>query len=170
MELLHIVRKMNDHFVCFCAHFFSDYEPLSSHTCVSAVLASPHSQAQSNNIYTDPCAIVVLLTSAFCVHSNVYGLGDIQCIRYLTVVDSILTHTAYSVQTYHHMTSCSVKVPNTITARNPTSIGEEPVAYDRFTSTSIRRLVSQAEQSTIITFTNVLQGDKTVVLVCCSIE
>ena len=71
--------------------------------------------------------ITYLLTSAFCVHSNVYGLGDIQGIRYLTAIDPILTHTS-SVQTYHHPISSSVKVPLAIIAWNPSSIGEEPVS------------------------------------------
>ena len=63
-----------------------------------------------------------------------------------------------------------VKVPLCTTARNSSSIGEEPVPY----GASIRRsatssLVSQAEQS-IITFTNILQVHKTVVLVCSTSE
>ena len=121
------------------------------------------------NSYT---TTLLLLTSVCCVYSNVYSLGDIHCIRYLTTVDPILTHTSSSVQKYHHITSCSVEVPLLTTARNPSSIGEVPVPYGLVPS--MRRLatsslVSQAEQG-IITFTNVLQGHDTVVRVCCTIE
>ena len=101
-----------------------------------------------------------------CVYSNIYGLGDIHCIRYLTAVDSILS-TSPPVQKYRHITSCSVEVPMFTTARNSSSIGKEPVSSGRLFATS--RVLSQAEQSIII-FTNVLQGHITVVLVCCTIE
>ena len=106
------------------------------------------------------------------VHSNVYNLVNIHCIRYRTMVDSILS-TSPPLQTYHTLTSCSVKVPLGTTAGNSSSIGEEPVPYI-IRSTSIRRsaassLVSQADQG-IITVTNVLQGHDTVVLVCNTIE
>ena len=115
------------------------------------------------------CSIIiyVLLTSTCCVHSNVYGLGDIQLIRYLTVVNSILS-TSLPVQKYHHMTSGSVEVPFASTARNSSSIGEEPIPKGRLFATS--RVLSHAEQGSITTFTNVFQGHKTVVPVCCTIE
>ena len=84
---------------------------------------------------------------------------------YHTMVDSIHT-TSPPVQQDFTLTSCSVKVPVATTARNSSSIGEVPVPYG---VTSIRRsatssLVSHTEQGTI-TFTNLLQGHKTVVLV-----
>ena len=50
------------------------------------------------------------LTSTCCIHSNVYGLGDIHYIRDLTAVDSILS-TSPAVHMYYHLTSCSVEVP-----------------------------------------------------------
>ena len=112
------------------------------------------------------------LTSASRVHSNVYGLCDIHCIRYLTTVDSSYS-TSPPLQTYHHLTSCSVEVPLVTTARNFSSIGEEPVPYDSWPN-GIRRSATSSQVSYtaqgIITFTNVLQGHETVVLVCCTIE
>ena len=113
------------------------------------------------------------LTSSI-VHSNVYGLGNVHCVRYLTAVDSVHS-TSSAVQAYHHVTSCSVKVPVVTTARNYSSIGEKPVPSSTAHITSIirmatRRLVSHAEQAIIIIFTNVLQDHKTVVPVCCTSE
>ena len=113
------------------------------------------------------------LTSVFCIHSNVYGLSNIVCIRYRTAVDSILS-TSFAVQIHYHLTSCSVEVPLVITVRNSSSIGKVPVPYGRPHGTSVRmsatsRLVSHAEEG-ITTFTNILQGHKTVVLVCCTVE
>ena len=108
------------------------------------------------------------------VHSNVYGLINIHWIRYLTAVDPILS-TSPPLQTYHTLTSWSDEVPWVTRTGNSSSIGEEPVSYGKSPSgISIRRsatssLVSQAEQG-IITFTNVLQGHKTVVLVCYTSE
>ena len=112
------------------------------------------------------------LTSASRVHSNVYGLCDIHYIRYHTTVDSSHS-TSPPVQIYHHLTSSSVEVPGDTTARNSSSIGEEPVPYDSWPN-GIRRsatssLVSYTNQG-ITTFTNVLQGHKTVVLVGCTFE
>ena len=109
------------------------------------------------------------LTSAFCVHSNVYTLDDIQLIRYLTAVNSFHSISPL-VQKYHHLTSCSVEVPVVTTARNSSSIGKEPVSSCitmRMSATT--RLVSVAEQGSI-TFTNVIQGYKTVVQIYCTIE
>ena len=89
------------------------------------------------------------------------------------MVESI--HSFFPVVHYYHTwTSCSVDVPTHTTAGNSSSIGEVPVPLDRYIPTSIRRsatsrLVSQAEQG-ITTFTNVLQGHKTVVLVGCTFE
>ena len=156
----------------FCAiraQFLSDYVPFASsnwHTCVSCNTGL----STFTSVKYSYTTTLLLLTSVCCVYSNVYSLGDIHCIRYLTTVDPILTHTSSSVQKYHHITSCYVEVPLFITARNPRSIGEVPVPYGLH---SIRRLatsslVSQAEQG-IITF-NVLQGHDTVVLVCCTSE
>ena len=101
------------------------------------------------------------------VHSNVYGLSNILVIRYLTAVGS-LHSTSSALQAYHHVTSGSVKVPVVTTARNSSSIGEVPVPIG-VPLTSIRILatimvVSYAEQG-MITFTDVLQEHKTVVLV-----
>ena len=112
------------------------------------------------------------LTSSI-VHSNVYGLDNILCIRYLTAVDSLCS-TSSALQAYHHATSGSMKVPLVTTARNSSSIGEEPVPNDRPHFTSIRTpatitKVSNAEQS-LTAFTDVLQGNNTVVMVGYTIE
>ena len=107
------------------------------------------------------------LTSACCVHSNVYGLDDIHWIRYLTAVDPIHS-TSSTMQSYHHLTSDSVEIPLSTSAGNSSFIGKKPVPCGR---SSIRRSatsseVSPAEQGSIIVITNVLQGHITVVLVC----
>ena len=88
------------------------------------------------------------------------------------MVDSFLS-TSSPLQTHYALTSCSVEVPPVTTDRNSTSIGEPPVPQGRLPN-GIRRsatsnLVSQEEQG-IISFTNVLQGHKTVVLVCYTVE
>ena len=68
-----------------------------------------------------------LLTSIWStVHSNVYGLDNIHCIRYHTTVDSFLS-TSPPLQTHYTLTSCSVKVPLHTTGRNSSSIRKEPV-------------------------------------------
>ena len=108
------------------------------------------------------------------VQSNVYGLGDIHCIKYHTVVDSFHSSSP-PLQTYHTLTSCSVKVRLVTTALNSTSIGKEPVPYGIYPNGISKRRsatssqVSYTEQG-IIPFTNVLQECDTVVLVCCTIE
>ena len=70
---------------------------------------------------------------------------------------------------YFTRTSCPVDVPIVTAARNPSSIGEEPVPYEVTTirSSATSMLVSHTEQGTI-TFTNLLQGHKTVVPVYCT--
>ena len=109
-----------------------------------------------------------LLTSACCVDSNIYGLGKIHCIRYITVIDSCHT-TSPAIHKYYHLISGSVEVPtcancifNNCTG-NSSFIGEEPVPNGRpdFTS-SIRRsatssFVSYTQQG-IGPLSNVLQG------------
>ena len=106
------------------------------------------------------------------VHSNVYGLNNILCIGYLTAVGSLLS-TSSALQAYHHVTSCSVKVPVVTTARNSSSIGEEPVPSG--TPPTIIKIsatitvVSYAEQG-MTTLTDVLQEHMTVVLVCFTLE
>ena len=123
-------------------------------------------------MFTHSISLYVPLTSVCCIHSNVYGLGDIYCIWYLTAVDP--THsTSPAVQKYHHLTSGPIDFPPATGTGKSSFIGEEPVPCSRVTS--IRRsatssVVSHAEQGTIIPFTNVLQSHKTVVLVCCTIE
>ena len=42
-------------------------------------------------MFTNSFLLYVPLTSVCCIHSNVYGLGDIHCIRYLTAVDPFLS-------------------------------------------------------------------------------
>ena len=114
------------------------------------------------------------LTSSCCVYSNVYGLGNIHCIRYHTVVNSIGS-TSRPAQVYHPMTSFSVEIPLFIIAKNSSSIGEEPIPYNWLPSaisgrkSTTSRVVSHTAQGMTI-FTNVLQGHKTVVLVHCTIE
>ena len=155
MDLLHTVGKMCGHFVLFVPISLS-FALSNWHTCVPCNIGL-FTFTSVKQLYKDPCATVLLLTSVCCIHSNVYGLGDIQCIRYLTAVDSILTPTGSSVQIYHHMTSCAVDVRLITTARNPSSIGGVPVPQVRPTLATIT-IVSHTEQDIIIIFTNVLQG------------
>ena len=108
------------------------------------------------------------LTPACCVHSNVYVLVDIHWIRYLTAVDPILS-TSSAVQTYCHLLSSSVEIQRLTTAGNSSSIGKVPVSFGRPIWFATSSLVSYTVKS-IISFTNVLQGHTTVVLVCCTIE
>ena len=114
------------------------------------------------------------LTPACWVHSNVYVLGNIHWIRYLTAVDPILS-TLSAIQSYHHLFSGSVEIRLLIIAGNSSSIGKVPVPFGGPILISIRwfatsSLVSYTEKGIVIPFTNVLQGYTTVVLVCCTIE
>ena len=88
------------------------------------------------------------------------------------MVDPILS-TSSAVQMYHHLTSGSIVIRPAIAVGNSRSIWEKPVPYvrpvSRITMTATSSKVSHTEQGTII-FPNVLQGHKTVVLVCCTIE
>ena len=61
-------------------------------------------------------------TSTCWVHSNVDGLGNTHCIRYITVVDPFLS-TSSTMHEYHHLTPASEEVPLIFLTRNPTSIG-----------------------------------------------
>ena len=72
------------------------------------------------------------LTTACVVHSNVDGLVNIHCIRYLTVVDPLLS-TSSTVHTYRHMhlTSASVDFWIVISAENSSSIRKVPVPSDK---------------------------------------
>ena len=107
------------------------------------------------------------LTSVSWVHSKVYGLDNIHCIRYLTAVDS--SHpTCPPVKKYHTLTCGCMEVPLGTTARNCSSIEEVPVPYS-IRSLATGSLVSYTAQG-INTFTNLLQGHKTVVLICCTSE
>ena len=113
------------------------------------------------------------LTSAYWVHSNVYGLSKTKSIRYLTTVDPFLS-TSSALQMYHHLTSGSVEIPLETWTGHFSSIGEEPVRYGIPIYNNIRKsattsLVSLAEQG-IITFINLLQDHNAVVLVCCTSE
>ena len=112
------------------------------------------------------------LTSACCVHSNVYGLCNIHWVRYHTAVDP-LHSTSSAVQNYSHLTSVFVEIPLLLFIWNSSIIGIEPDPQGR-PSASIRPSatsseVSHTEQGTT-SFSNVLQGQTTVVLVCCIIE
>ena len=83
--------------------------------------------------------------------------------------------TSNTVHKDRHLISGSVEIPLVRNAGNSSSIGKEPVPIGRPIFTSIRRSAtrsefSYAEQGIFITFTNVLQGHETVVLVCCAIE
>ena len=109
------------------------------------------------------------LTGACCVHSNVYVLGDIHWIRYITSVDPSHS-TSSTLQSYHHLPSGSVEIP--LNTGKSSLIGKEPVAHDGsicITASATSTEVSCTEQCST-TFTNVLQGHETVVLVCCTIE
>ena len=103
------------------------------------------------------------------VHSNVYGLVNIHCIRYHTVVDSFHS-TLPPLQKYHTLTSSSMKVPLYTTARNSSSIGEEPVPPGINNGKSATSSQVSYTQQGIITFTNVLQEHNTIVLVVCTSE
>ena len=70
------------------------------------------------------------LTTVCVVHSNVYGLGNIPCIRYLTVVDPLLS-TSSAVHTYHRLISGSVDFRIVMSAENSSSIRKVPVPSDR---------------------------------------
>ena len=113
----------------------------------------------------------VSLTTACCVHSNVYGLINTCCIRYLTVIDSIHS-TSPPVHIYHTLTSESVELPHLTHVDNPSSIRVVPVTQDTPTwnlgSSTASCVVSHTEQGSIKTFTNVLQVYEIVVLVCCT--
>ena len=67
-----------------------------------------------------------ILTRIGCIHSNkkFMRLGST---RYMTAVNSICS-TSPSMQKYAHLTSGSVEVPLVSTARNSSSIREEPVS------------------------------------------
>ena len=120
-------------------------------------------------------------TSVYIVHSNVYGLGNIHWVRYLTAVDPF--HSTFSaVHIHHHVTSGYVDVCLLVwwcinnhpgSTGNSSSIGKVPVSQCWHSPSKITcatsTLVCSAEQGIII-FTNVLQGHTTVVLVCCTIE
>ena len=113
-------------------------------------------------------------TNVCCVHSNIYGLGNIHWIRYLTAVDSFHS-TSSAIHTYHWMTSVSVHIPLVTYGRNSSSIGKEPVPklrpiFNSKRTSTTSSLVSPAEQGGIIFSTNPFQGHVTVVLVCCIIE
>ena len=112
------------------------------------------------------------LTSACCAHSNVYGLGNICWIRYLTAVHPLLSISS-AVHTYHLIKSGSVEICLVTSTENFRFIGKEPVSFGRSIPTRWRLAtsseISYAEQG-IIPFTNVLQGHTTVVLVCCTFE
>ena len=122
-------------------------------------------------------SVNVHLTSACIVHSNEHGLVNTCCIRYLTVVDSSHS-TSPPVQTYHTRTSVSVELPHdilsTVVVGNSSSIGVVPVTQDTTTwnlvTCTVCCVVSHTEQGSITPFTNVLQVNKTVVLVCCTSE
>ena len=66
------------------------------------------------------------LTSACVVHSNVYGLANIHCIRYLTAVDPIHS-TSPTMHKHHHLTFASVEIPLALFIGNSGSIWVGPV-------------------------------------------
>ena len=86
------------------------------------------------------------------------------------MVDPLLS-TSSAVQSYYTNTSGSVNVPPAIWTGNTSSIREEPVSIGNIRTNlcATITLVSNAKQG-IITFTNVLQGNDTIVLVDCTIE
>ena len=108
--------------------------------------------------FTNSIMLHIPLTSLCCVHSNVYCLSDIHCIKYLTMVYSI-----HSTSPALHFPMYVVEIPPNNLAGNSSFIGEEPVPYDRTGTRSYAR-----EAITIIA--NVLQSHKTVVLVGCTSE
>ena len=89
---------------------------------------------------TNPILLHLLLTSAYCVHSNVYGLINTCCFRYHTVIDPIHS-TSPMVQVLYFPSCGSVDIQLVTSTRNSSSIGEEPVSIDlppiiRMTATS----------------------------------
>ena len=125
-----------------------------------------------NLLLIDLCAYAPL-TSSSCVHSNVYGLINTCCIRYLTIEDSSQS-TSPPVQTHHARTSVSIELPPITIVDNSSTIRVVPVTQDTSTWNLVTCtaccVVSYAEQGSITIFTNVLQSNKTVVLVCCTSE
>ena len=82
----------------------------------------------------------------------------------LTVVDPI-HFTSSTVQTYDQF-SGSAKITGSFS-----SIGKEPVPYSpSVILATTRSFISYAEKGIVIAITNVLQGDETIVLVCCIFE
>ena len=100
------------------------------------------------------------------IYSNIYGLGNIQCIRYHTAVDSSYS-TSPAMHKYLHLTSGSVHLPLCSRTGNPSSIGEEPIPYGRMPAANSS--VSQTSQG-LIPFANILKSHNTIVLVYCTIE
>ena len=117
-------------------------------------------------IYTPKLIVLMSLTTACCVQSNVYGLHNIHWVRYITAVDPFHS-TSSTVQKYHTLTSGSVEIQKVNYTRNSSSIWKEPAPDGIRISATIKG--SFAEQG-MIPFTNVLHSHETVVLVCCTIE
>ena len=109
----------------YCHHSSSSLFTRNSafYTLLSLNLILQHKYC---SITTVPCVQAMSPTRACCVHSNVYGLGNIYWIQYLTAVDPILS-TSSTVQTYHHLISVSVEISIAVTAENSSSIEKEPV-------------------------------------------
>ena len=90
-------------------------------------------------MFTNLILLNVPLTSACCIHSNVYGLGNIHCIRYHTRVHSSYS-TSPPVHVFHHLTWGTVEIPPyawCCTGKCST-IGEGPISHGRPHFTGIR--------------------------------
>ena len=100
--------------------------PFVLHSAIKNWTVGRPENVASMTLVKQNSSVYILLTSACWVHSNVYGLGNIHCIRYLTAVDPFFS-TSSAVQMYHHLTSGSVEIPFATWTGNSSFIGEVPV-------------------------------------------
>ena len=85
------------------------------------------------------------------------------------MVDSLLS-TSSAFQMYHHLTSCSVEIPQLITAEYSTSVREEPVSSVGTGIIDATICSANLAVQSIIIFINVLQCHTTVILISYTIE
>ena len=95
-------EKIKFHLWNKCKHcsYWCWHSPLQSHFNIH-IYCSVTIVEQNRSVH-------VSLTS--CVHSYIYGLGNIHCIRYLTAVDPFHS-TSSAVYKYHHLTPGAVEIP-----------------------------------------------------------
>ena len=93
---------------------------------VAGTRGTRNSEIFTSSCWNDVSVQEMSLTSAYVVHSNVYGLVNIHWTMYRTVVDPIHA-TSSTLHTYHHLTSVSVQIWTDIIAENSSSIRKEPL-------------------------------------------